>query len=180
MNVASRMIVVVVDHPTSQRTSDQGHVDEQEKETTTTTTTINDETCDESEVIFLVACDTHTHLVATTTANVESKRCSTTMITDQVGKEVSPRNKYTQVWLAILRYSRTNGPGTMRNPATISLDKRQVDRDHPLSGLIDVQDRLAIICYMDHQPAPSDQRQVQRSTPEYCWITVLGLRRPSR
>ena len=61
MNVASRMIVVVVDHPTSQRTSDQGHVDEQEKETTTTTT-INDETCDESEVIFLVACDTHTHI----------------------------------------------------------------------------------------------------------------------
>jgi hypothetical protein len=71
MNVASRMIVVVVDHPTSQRTSDQGHVDEQEKETTTTT--INDETCDESEVIFLVACDTHTHLVATTTDN---NRCA--------------------------------------------------------------------------------------------------------
>jgi hypothetical protein len=70
MNVASRMIVVVVDHPTSQRTSDQGHVDEQEKETTTT---INDETCDESEVIFLVACDTHTHLVATTTDN---NRCA--------------------------------------------------------------------------------------------------------
>jgi hypothetical protein len=67
--------------------------------------------------------------------------------------------------LAILYDERSRNDAQSRNRIARQATSRPCD--HPLSGLIDIQDRLAIIYYMDYQPAPSDQRQVQRSTPEH-------------